>query len=63
MPKAGASWALSHEFFVEAAPREEDMESYLISPASGSIFMECFRRDGVEETRELAWDRKPGGSG
>ena len=38
--------------------REEDMESYLISPASGSVFMECFRRDGTEQTRELAWDRK-----
>jgi hypothetical protein len=38
--------------------REEDMESYLISPASGSVFMECFRRDGTEQTKELAWDRK-----
>ena len=38
--------------------REEDMESYLISPASGSIYMECFRRDGSEETKELAWDKK-----
>jgi hypothetical protein len=38
--------------------RDEDMESYLISPASGSIFIECFRRDGSEETKELAWGRK-----
>ena len=38
--------------------REEDMESYLIPPASGSIFIECFRRDGSEETKELAWDKK-----
>jgi hypothetical protein len=38
--------------------REGDMESYLISPASGSIYMECFRRDGGEETKELAWDKK-----
>jgi len=38
--------------------REEDMESYLISPASGSVFMECFRRDGTEQTKELAWDRE-----
>ena len=37
--------------------REEDMESYLISPASGSLFMECFRRDGTEQTKELSWDR------
>ncbi len=43
------------------AAREEDMESYLISPASGSIFMECFRRDGGEETKELAWDRRAKG--
>jgi hypothetical protein len=38
--------------------REEDMESHLISPASGSIFIECFRRDGSEQTKQLAWDRK-----
>ena len=38
--------------------REEDMESYLISPASGSLFVECFRRDGTEETKELVWMRK-----
>ncbi|HEU4870715.1 MAG TPA: hypothetical protein VFT08_07700 [Pyrinomonadaceae bacterium] len=37
--------------------REEDMESYLLSPASGSLFIECFRRDGTEETKELAWYR------
>ena len=37
--------------------REEDMESYLISPASGSVFMECFRRDGSQETRLLTWER------
>ena len=37
--------------------REEDMESYLLSPASGSVFVECFRRDGTEETKELAWYR------
>jgi len=39
------------------AAREEDMESYLLSPASGSFFIECFRRDGTEETRALAWYR------
>ena len=38
--------------------REEDMESYLLSPASGSVYVECFRRDGTEETKELVWDRK-----
>lgn len=38
--------------------REEDMESYLISPASGTIFIECFRRDGSEQTKVLTWDRK-----
>ena len=39
------------------AAREEDMESYLLSPASGSFFIECFRRDGTEETKALAWYR------
>ena len=38
--------------------REEDMESYLISPASGSVFMECFRRDGSEETKFLTWEKR-----
>ncbi len=38
--------------------REEDMESYLLSPASGSVYIECFRRDGTEQTKELIWDRK-----
>lgn len=38
--------------------REEDMESYLLSPASGSVYIECFRRDGAEQTKELVWDRK-----
>lgn len=37
--------------------REEDMESYLISPASGSVFIECFRRDGTKETKSIAWYR------
>ena len=37
--------------------REEDMESYLLSPASGSVFMECFRRDGTLEVKELVWFR------
>jgi hypothetical protein len=37
--------------------REEDMESYLISPASGSVFIECFHRDGTEETKSIAWYR------
>ena len=37
--------------------REEDMESYLISPASGSVFIECFRGDGTEEIKEIAWYR------
>lgn len=38
--------------------REEDMESYLLSPASGSVFIECFHRDGTKQTKELLWDRK-----
>ena len=38
--------------------REEDMESYLISPASGSVYMECFRRDGSQQTKEIIWDTK-----
>jgi hypothetical protein len=38
--------------------REEDMESYLISPASGSVYMECFRRDGSQQTKEITWERK-----
>lgn len=38
--------------------REDDMESYLLSPASGSVYIECFRRGGAEETKELIWDRK-----
>jgi len=38
--------------------REEDMESYLLSPASGSVFIECFQRDGTEQTKELVWDRR-----
>ena len=37
--------------------REEDMESYLLSPASGSVFMEMFRRDGSQETKLLTWKR------
>jgi hypothetical protein len=37
--------------------RDEDMESYLISPASGSVYVECFHRNGTEETKELVWDR------
>lgn len=37
--------------------REEDMGSYLISPASGSVFIECFRRDGSKETKMLTWLR------
>ena len=37
--------------------REEDMGSYLISPASGSVFIECFRRDGSKETKLLTWLR------
>lgn len=40
--------------------REEDMESYLLSPSSGSVFIECFRRDGTNETKELAWYRSAG---
>jgi hypothetical protein len=38
--------------------REEDMESYLISPASGSVFIECFQRGGSEQTKELYWATK-----
>jgi hypothetical protein len=37
--------------------QEEDMESYLISPASGSVYMECYRRDGAEVTKEIVWRR------
>jgi hypothetical protein len=43
---------------VYTAAREEDMKSYLISPASGGIYIECFRRDGSKETKELACDRE-----
>jgi hypothetical protein len=35
--------------------REEDMESYLISGASGNVGIECFRRDGTQETKSLVW--------
>ncbi len=35
--------------------REEDMESYLISGASGNVSIECFRRDGTQETKSLVW--------
>jgi hypothetical protein len=38
--------------------QEEDMESYLLSPASGSVYIECFSRDGTEQTKELVWDKK-----
>lgn len=38
--------------------REEDMESYFISPASGGVYIECFRRDGTKETKDLVWRRK-----
>jgi len=38
--------------------REEDMESYLISPASGGVYLECFQRDGGKQDKQLAWDRK-----
>lgn len=38
--------------------REEDMESYLISPSSGGVYMECYRRDGSEQSKEIIWDRK-----
>lgn len=41
--------------------REEDMESYLISPASGGVYIECFRRDGTKETKTLIWSRKSRG--
>lgn len=41
--------------------REEDMESYLLSPASASVYIECFHRDGTEQTKELVWDRKSRG--
>jgi hypothetical protein len=41
--------------------REEDLESYLISPASGSVYIECFHRDGTEQTKEIVWDRKSRG--
>lgn len=37
--------------------QEEDLESYLISPASGSVYMECYRRDGTEEVKEIVWRR------
>jgi hypothetical protein len=41
--------------------RDEDMESYLLSPASGSVFVEEYRRDGTNETKQLVWDRKTKG--
>lgn len=37
--------------------REEDMESYLLSASSGTVFMECFRRDGSQEVKVLTWER------
>ena len=40
------------------AMQEQDMESCLISPASGSVFMECFRRDGALEMKELVWQQR-----
>lgn len=40
------------------AAREEDMESYLLSASSGSIFVECIRGDGSREVKRLVWDGK-----
>ena len=37
--------------------REQDLESYLLSGASGSFWVEGFERDGTKQTKELAWDK------
>ncbi|HKR21559.1 MAG TPA: hypothetical protein VJS17_03150 [Pyrinomonadaceae bacterium] len=37
--------------------REEDMSRYIISPASGSVFVRCYREDGTYETKTLGWYR------
>ena len=37
--------------------REEDMQNCLLSPASGSVGIECFRGDGTSEMKELGWYR------
>lgn len=46
------------EYKVYWVLREQDLESYLLSPASGSVFIEAYRRDGTDEIKELAWDGK-----
>jgi hypothetical protein len=38
--------------------REQDLESYLLSGASGSFWVEGFERDGTKQTKELAWDKQ-----
>ncbi|HEV2763496.1 MAG TPA: hypothetical protein VGV38_11010 [Pyrinomonadaceae bacterium] len=38
------------------AAREEDMGNWLLSSASGNVFVHCFQRDGSEQTKVLAWD-------
>src|SRR4030095_1759876 len=38
--------------------RNEDLESCLLSGASGTVWIERFNRDGTEQTKELVWDRK-----
>ena len=37
--------------------REEDMSRYIISPASGSVFIQCYREDGTYESKTLGWYR------
>jgi hypothetical protein len=36
--------------------REANLESYLLSVASGTFWVEGFSRDGTEQTKELAWN-------
>lgn len=37
--------------------REEDMSRYIISPASGSVFIARYREDGTYDGKSLAWYR------
>lgn len=53
-----ASATEGREYRVYWVARDEDMESYLLSPASGSIFIELYRRNGPDEIKELAWNRR-----
>ena len=37
--------------------REEDMSRYIISPASGGVYIQCYREDGTYESKTLGWYR------